>query len=138
MKKNLNIIQIKGIKGLLLLLFSASCLFAGFVVFPGWVAMHIWNYMASLALTVPSIGLIQGVLLWGILIALYFILRKERIVICVKSPQGLDEEELKAVFANIKKQAEEDKIIQAMMKARETELRLKETKDIDNKKTEIK
>lgn len=138
MKKNLNIIQIKGVKGLMLLVFAASCLFAGFVVFPGWVAMHIWNYMASLALTVPSIGLIQGVLLWGILIALYFITRKERLVICVKSPQGLNEEELKTVFDNIKKQADEDKIIQSMLKARETELKIKETNDIDNKKTEIK
>ena len=50
----------------------------------------------------------------------------------------MSEEELKAVFANIKKQTGDDKIIQAMMKARETELKLKETEDLENKKTEIK
>jgi len=129
MKKNLNVIQVKGIKGLLMLLFVGSCLFAGFAVFPGWVAMHIWNYLASFAGNVPIIGLLQGVLLWGIIVAGYFTFRKERVVICVKSPQGLNEEELKAVFANLKQQAAEDKIIQSMIKAREAELKIKETEE---------
>lgn len=126
MKKNLNVIQIKGVRGLLMLLFVGSCLFAGFAVFPGWVAMHLWNYMANYGGGVPSIGLLQGILLWGIIVAAYFTFRKERIVVCVKSPQGLDEEELKAVFANLKKQAGEDKIIQSMIKAREAELKIKD------------
>ena len=55
----------------------------------------------------------------------------------MKTPQGLNDEELKAVFADIKKQTQDDKIIQAMLKARETELKLNE-KEEDNKKTEIK
>ena len=136
MKKNLNVIQVKGIRGLLMLLFVGSCLFAGFAVFPGWIAMHAWNYMASYGGGVPTIGLVQGVLLWGIRVVAYFTFRKERVVVCVKSPQGLNEEELKAVFANIKKQAGEDKIIQSMIKAREAELKLKE--DNSQEKTEIK
>ena len=136
MKKNLNVIQVRGIRGLLMLLFAGSCLFAGFAVFPGWIAMHAWNYMASYGGGVPTIGLVQGVLLWGILVVAYFTFRKERVVVCVKSPQGLNEEELKAVFANIKKQAGEDKIIQSMIKAREAELKLKE--DNSQEKTEIK
>ena len=131
----MNIIKINGIKGIATLIMAGSCLFAGFVVFPGWVAMNIWNYLASLTLTVPSIGLVQGVLLWGIMIALYFITRKERLVICVKSPQGLSEEELKTVFAEMKKRAQDDTVIQAMMKARETELKLKEPEE---NKTETK
>ncbi len=136
MKKNLNVIQVKGIRGLLMLLFVGSCLFAGFAVFPGWISMHAWNYMASYGDAVPTIGLIQGVLLWGIIVAAYFAFRKERIVVCVKSPQGLSEDELKAVFADIKKQAGEDKIIQSMIKAREAELKLKE--ENAQEKTEIK
>lgn len=134
MKKNLNVIQVKGIRGLLMLLFVGSCLFAGFAVFPGWIAMHAWNYMASYGGGVPTIGLVQGVLLWGILVVAYFTFRKERVVVCVKSPQGLNEEELKAVFANIKKQAGEDKIIQSMIKAREAELKINE---IEKKSVEI-
>ena len=137
MKKNLNVIQIKGVKGLIMLVMVGCCLVAGFIVFPGWVAMNIWNVLASLVNNAPSIGIIQGVLLWGIIVASYFTFRKERVVVCMKTPQGLNEEELKAVFADIKKQTQDDKIIQAMLKARETELKLNE-KDEDNKKTEIK
>ena len=136
MKKNLNVIQIKGIKGLIMLVMVGCCLVAGFIVFPGWVAMNIWNVLASLVNNAPSIGIIQGVLLWGIIVASYFTFRKERVVVCMKTPQGLNEEELKAVFADIKKQTQDDKIIQAMLKARETELKLNE-KEEDNKKTEI-
>ncbi|CCZ50091.1 unknown [Acinetobacter sp. CAG:196] len=137
MKKNLNVIQIKGVKGLIMLVMVGCCLVAGFIVFPGWVAMNIWNMLASLVNNAPSIGIIQGVLLWGIIVASYFTFRKERVVVCMKTPQGLNEEELKAVFADIKKQTQDDKIIQAMLKARETELKLNE-KEEDNKKTEIK
>ena len=137
MKKNLNVIQIKGVTGLIMLVMVGCCLVAGFIVFPGWVAMNIWNVLASLVNNAPSIGIIQGVLLWGIIVASYFTFRKERVVVCMKTPQGLNEEELKAVFADIKKQTQDDKIIQAMLKARETELKLNE-KEEDNKKTEIK
>ena len=137
MKKNLNVIQIKGVKGLIMLVMVGCCLVAGFIVFPGWVAMNIWNVLASLVNNAPSIGIIQGVLLWGIIVASYFTFRKERVVVCMKTPQGLNEEELKAVFADIKKQTQDNKIIQAMLKARETELKLNE-KEEDNKKTEIK
>ena len=137
MKKNLNVIQIKGVKGLIMLVMVGCCLVAGFIVFPGWVAMNLWNVLASLVNNAPSIGIIQGVLLWGIIVASYFTFRKERVVVCMKTPQGLNEEELKAVFADIKKQTQDDKIIQAMLKARETELKLNE-KEEDNKKTEIK
>ena len=137
MKKNLNVIQIKGVRGLIMLVMVGCCLVAGFIVFPGWVAMNIWNVLASLVNNAPSIGIIQGVLLWGIIVASYFTFRKERVVVCMKTPQGLNEEELKAVFADIKKQTQDDKIIQAMLKARETELKLNE-KEEDNKKTEIK
>ncbi len=133
MKKNLNVIQIKGVKGLIMLVMVGCCLVAGFIVFPGWVAMNIWNVLASLVNNAPSIGIIQGVLLWGIIVASYFTFRKERVVVCMKTPQGLNEEELKAVFADIKKQTQDDKIIQAMLKARETELKLNE-KEEDNKK----
>ena len=129
MKKNLNVIQIKGIKGLVIAGLVVCCLAAGFIAFPGWVGMHVWNYLASYIETIPSIGLFQGVLLWGIIIASYFTFRKEKVVVCLKSPQGLSEEELKAVFADMKKQSLEDPILHAMMKAREAELKYKAQQD---------
>ena len=130
MKKNFNVIQIKGVRGIILAIFIVTCLVAGFVVFPGWLCMHIWNLLSSYSLSVPAIGLFQGVLLWGIIAASYFIFRKEKVVVCMKSPQGLSEEELKAVFADMKKQSLEEPILQAMMKAREAELKYKAQQDL--------
>lgn len=133
MKKNFNVIQIKGIRGLIIAGFVVTCLAAGFIVFPGWVGMHIWNFFVSSSLAVPTIGLIQGVLLWGIITTLYFLFRKEKVVVCMKSPQGLSDEELKSVFADMKKQSLEDPILQAMLKAREAELKYKEQQELEQK-----
>ena len=123
MKKNLNVIQIKGVRGLIMAGFIVTCLAAGFIAFPGMVCMHLWNYLANYTGAVPTIGLIQGILLWGIMAATYYTFRKDKVVVCMKSPQGLNEEELKAVFADLKKQSETDPILKAMLKARDTELK---------------
>ena len=136
MKKNLNIIQIKGIRGLIMAGFVVCCLAAGFIAFPGWVGMLIWNIVASNTTSIPTIGIVQGILLWGILAISYFIFRKEKVVVCMKSPQGLSEEELKSVFADLKKQSLEDPILQAMMKAREAELKYKAQQDANLNKNE--
>ncbi len=136
MKKNFNIIQIRGIKGILFVVFIGCCLAAGFVVFPGLVAMHIWNYLVKYTATLPTIGIIQGVLLWGIIAASYFIFRKEKLVVCMRSSDGLSEDELKEVFQNIKRQAANDIIIQNMIKAREAEIKIKKLSDNCTPKTD--
>ncbi len=137
MKRNINVIQIKGFRGIIMAIFIVCCLAAGFIAFPGWTAMHIWNYAASYSLQVPSIGVFQGILLWGILVASYFTFRKDKFVVCMRTPEGLNEEELKAVFADVKKQADKDKIIQSMLKARETELKLKDNKESEETNTKL-
>ena len=43
MKNNLNVIQIRGLRGLIFAVMIGCCLVAGFVVFPGWLCMQIWN-----------------------------------------------------------------------------------------------
>lgn len=132
MKKNLNIIKINGLRGILFAGMVVSCLAAGFIAFPGYVAMHVWNFAAA-AFNIPQIGMLQGVLLWGIIVASYFTFRKNKVVVCIKTPQGLSEEELKEVFADMKKQSKEDPILQAMLKAREGELKIQKTEDTELK-----
>ena len=138
MKKNFNVIQIRGIKGLIIAIGVGICLAAGFILFPGYVCMYGWNFIAKYAENMPAIGIIQGLLLWGIIVASYFILKKDKVVVCFKSPEGLSEEELKAVFEDVKKQANEDPVLKAMLKARETELKLKtsETQTSNQEDTE--
>ena len=135
MKKNMNVIQIKGIKGIIVAIFMVTCLAAGFIAFPGLVAMYGWNSMATHFVQIPPIGLFQGMLLWGIVAASYFIFRKDRVVVCMRSSEGLSEEELKSVFADIKRQTAEDPILQAMIKAREAEMKIK-TDDTNTQETE--
>ena len=134
--KKMNVIQIKGIRGLIVAGMVVCCLVAGFVAFPGWVGMHLWNALSSYVNGLPSIGLLQGVLLWAIILTSYFIFRKEKVVVCMKTPQGLTDEELKAVFADMKKQSIEDPILKAMMKAREAELKYKAQQELGLEKTD--
>ena len=129
MKKNLNIIQIKGTKGLLMAVGFVCCLIAGFGYFPGWVCMKVWNLISGFIEQMPSIGIIQGLLLWGIIAASYFLFRKEKLVVCMRSSEGLSEDELKEVFADLKQQAANDTLIQSMLKAREAELRIRNLKE---------
>ena len=112
--------------------FVVWCAIAGFIVFPGWLGMSLWNLMASYIEMLPEIGLFQGVLLWAIMITSYFLFRKEKVVVCFKSPEGLSEDELKTVFADMKKQMHEDPIMQAMLKAREAELKYKAQQELEN------
>ena len=135
MKKNMNVIQIRGIRGLIIAIFVGCCLAAGFIAFPGFLCMSVWNLIAEHVQEIPSIGIIQGLLLWGIMIAAYFAFKKDRVVVCFKTPKGLSEEELKAVFADLKKQSEEDPVLQAMLKARESELKLKSESQEEEKET---
>ncbi len=56
MKKNLNIIKINGLRGLIIAIMVVCCLATGFIAFPGYVAMHIWNFSAPF-FNLPQIGL---------------------------------------------------------------------------------
>lgn len=129
MKNNINVIKINGIRGLILAGFVVICLAAGFILFPGLLCTKIWNLVSAYAEQIPKIGIIQGTLLWGIIVAAYFTFKKDKLVVCLRHPQELSEEELKAVFADIKKSYQQDYIVQNMLKARETELKIKNLRD---------
>ena len=136
MKKGFNIIQIKGFRGILYLLFIGCCLTAGFGWFPGWICMKLWNLASECVVQIPSIGILQGILLWGIIAASYFTFRKEKLVVCMKASEGLSEEELKAVFADVRKIAQNETILKSMIKAHEAELRIRNLSDTDIQKTD--
>ena len=138
MKKNLNVIQIKGFRGILYLAFLGCCFVAGFGWFPGWVCMKLWNLAALHFYQIPQIGIIQGLLLWGIIVASYFTFRKEKLVVCMKTSEGLSEEELKTVFEDIKKQTNEEMFLKNLLKAREAELKIKNLNECNISKTDSK
>ena len=138
MKKNLNVIQINGTRGILMVVGFLSCAAAGFIYFPGWVCMHIWNFISGRFDMIPSIGIFQGILLWAIIAAAYYTFRKDKLVVCMHSSDGLSEDELKQVFADLKQQSKNDALIQSMLKAREADLKIKDLSKTSIPKIEAK
>ena len=106
MKRNAKIIQINGFRGLIMAMFIVTCLVAGFVIFPGFVAMNIWNHFATY---IPQLNLYQGVLLWTIVALIGFILNKQSFSVTFASPKELNDEEMNALIGAIKKSLEGNK-----------------------------
>lgn len=103
MRKNAKIIQINGLRGLLVAFFIVTCLAAGFVVFPGFVAMNLWN---KFAINLPQINLYQGILLWAIVAIIYFITTKQSFAVSFGAPKELSEEELRVLMNRVKIQSQ--------------------------------
>ena len=94
----MKIFQINGFRGLVMTAFIACCLFAGFVVFPGVVAMYLWNkYLVNL-LSFPTLSLFQGVLLWGITAVSYFIISNGKLPVSFETPDSLSDAELNMIM----------------------------------------
>lgn len=98
----MKIIQIDGFKGLITAAFMGVCLFAGFVIFPGMVAMHLWNKYLVSNLMFPVLNLFQGVLLWAITAISYFILSKKGFAVSFKDAPELSDSELDMIMKKAK------------------------------------
>ena len=103
MKRNAKIIQISGFRGILTAIFVVVCLAAGFIVFPGYIAMYIWNYFAD---TLPQINIVQGILLWAMVAMLCYIANRQRFAISFETPKELTEEEMDALMQRVRMQSQ--------------------------------
>ena len=102
MRRKTRIIQISGLRGILMMLFIASCLAAGFIAFPAFVAMHIWNWAAAYA-AIPAINIYQGLMLWAIVAISGFIINdRKKFLVAFKAPDRLTDEEMKKVLERVK------------------------------------
>ncbi len=110
MKRKTRVIQIDGFRGLILALFAVVCLAAGFIAFPGYVAMCIWNHFASL----PPINLFQGVLLWAIVAMSFYLANGRKVAISFASPQELTDAEMNKLMERVRLHSQV-KMLNAMM-----------------------
>ncbi len=133
MRRNAKIIQINGFRGLLTALFIITCLAAGFIAFPGFVAMNIWNYFAGS--NVPQINLYQGILLWAIIFLTYFIATKQRVAVSFATPKELNEEELKTLMERVKMQSQARMINKMILKNIEENEKISQTQNASDDKT---
>ena len=99
MKRNAKIIQINGLRGIVMAMFIITCLVAGFVIFPGFVAMHTWNLFATF---IPKLNIYQGVLLWAIIAFILFVINKQTFSVSFASPKELNDEEMNILMERIK------------------------------------
>ncbi len=127
----MKIFQINGFRGLIMTAFIICCLFAGFVVFPGIVAMHLWNkYLVNL-LSFPSLNIFQGVLLWGITALSYYIVANGKLPVSFETPDSLSDAELNMIMKKARISSDMRKI-NSMMKSADT---FQKTSKINNNST---
>ena len=94
----MKVVKIDGIKGIITAVFMVACLFAGFVISPGYAAMYLWNRYLAAAYMFPQLSLFQGILLWAIIAITYCILTKNGFAISFKSTPGLNDDELNEII----------------------------------------
>lgn len=127
----MKVVQIDGFRGIITALFIGACLFAGFVVFPGMVAMTLWNkYLASMFMF-PVLNLLQGVLLWGIIAISYCILSKRGLAVSFKDGPSLSDAEFDMIMRKAKINSQIKKINTVIQKADKFEkAKLESEKDL--------
>lgn len=134
-KRKTKVIQIAGLRGILMVLFAAVCLAAGFIAFPGIVAMHIWNYAASFSYAIPAINIYQGILLWSIFGITGFIINdRKKYLVAFKAPEELSDEEMKKLLERVKIQSQAQMLNSMIMKS--SEIKTLENKEISEAEQE--
>jgi hypothetical protein len=98
MNKDLKIVQLHGLAGLLLLGFIVAGIICGFVFFPIWVIMVGWNELVGSMLKMPVINYYQAFLLWVCLALCSFLILRNSVSIKVQDGDGNEEEEMTGFF----------------------------------------
>lgn len=119
MRRNARVIQISGFRGILMAVFVVSCLGAGFIGFPAFVAMHAWNF-ASNYVAIPTIGFLQGLMLWAIVaLSIFLVNDRKRFLTSFTLPNQLPEEEMQKILERVRMQANAQIINSMILKSQE-------------------
>ena len=102
MKKNFKVITINGIRGIFAAIFVVLGLIAGFIISPGWVCMQIWNKIAEETLSISTMNLFQGIMLWAIIALSLYALNNKRTLIGFGSYPTLSPEQIKDIMNRAK------------------------------------
>ena len=102
-KNKFSVIKINGIKGIALVVFLIGCFAAGFIIFPGWICMNIWNFVASYFNAMPQMALLHGSILWAILALSFYALNSDAFSISFGSsmPKPASEERIREIIKQI-------------------------------------
>lgn len=121
-KNNVRVIQINGLRGLLLTFFMISCLVAGFIAFPAFMSMNVWNYFAVKSGSMPLINLQEGILLWAIIVLCGFVFCKRKFIVSFSAEDELSESHVQRISSKVKEinsPVQQDELNQEIKKAEE-------------------
>lgn len=116
MKNKCTVIQINGLRGILIVGFVILCAIAGFVIFPAWCCQHAWNFLAAYITDMPLMELKHGAILWLIIALISYVTFFGKIKIaCVNpveaelknQPDMSDDEIFAAIERRIKEKREQ-------------------------------
>lgn len=124
MKNKCTVIQIDGLRGMLILGFIIMCAVAGFIIFPAWLCQHGWNFIATFVSGMPVMELKHGALLWVIIALISYVTLFGKLKVSFVSPK---EDSVNRHYANY--MANREILEELEQKIRE---KLKEANDNEN------
>ena len=71
MKRNIKVVEINGLRGLFIIVFAIICAGAGFILFPAWLLMSVWNWFATYIYQLPHMHILHGFMLYLALVLFY-------------------------------------------------------------------
>lgn len=101
MKDKLKVIQIKGISGIILAVFIVGCALTGFLIFPAWCCMNIWNLIAE-TFYLPKMLLGHGVMLWLIIALIIYAINQQQKIIAFRNVPTVSDADIKKMLEQIK------------------------------------
>lgn len=113
MNKNFKVITINGVRGIFAAIFVVLGLIAGFIISPGWACMQVWNKVFQDSVSLSTMNLFQGIMLWAIIALTLYALNNKRALIGFGSYPTLSPDQIKDIMnrakvaeLNIKKEIE--------------------------------
>lgn len=85
MKRKIKVVEINGLRGILFVIYVVICAIAGFILFPAWGLMQLWNLLGTYIYNLPQMSLLHGFMLYAILVLLYFATNSHRTCVGISS-----------------------------------------------------
>lgn len=100
----MKIIKINGIGGICLFVFCACCLVTGFVLFPGWLCMVIWNKIFSYFPQVTQMNIAEGIILWAIIALSLYVLNAKKSLLNFVNTEKVQVMDIRQFIDNLEKE----------------------------------
>lgn len=101
MNKNFKVVELSGLSGLLILVFVLTSLFCGFILFPIWILMTLWNYIVGNMMHGAVINYFQSALLWIAIILSFYLLTQYSVSIKIQQEEFSENTDIKEIIGEI-------------------------------------